>query len=66
MTSEIPSLTAMVDAVDKIHEAFGGSDPIDTFIRQDAYRLYDIAFGATPGTTKRIYVLRQTAEKGWI
>ena len=59
---KIPSLTDMIAAADKIHEAFGGSDPIDAFIRQDACKLYDIAFGVTPGTTKRIYVLRRTAQ----
>ena len=64
-TPKIPSLTQMVAATDRIHEAFGGSGPIDVAIRRDACKLYDISFGVASGTTKRIYSLRQAAE-GWV
>lgn len=62
--SQLPPLTEIVDAADKISKAFGTSNPIDAAIRRDAYKLYDILFGADPGTTQRIYNLRQT-EKRW-
>ncbi|NEZ54964.1 hypothetical protein DXZ20_04510 [Leptolyngbyaceae cyanobacterium CCMR0081] len=62
--AEIPPLTDMTIAADTIQRFASGANPVAAVARRCAYRLCDFGFGATTGTTQRIYELRQQGDRG--
>ena len=64
--ASLPSLTDLIRAAEKIDAAWGGTDPIDVAIRNDAYEMADSRFSMAPGTVKRIGQMYKLAKRGWI
>lgn len=54
-TPKMRPKTAIHGAVSKIHQCFGGDDPINALIREDASELYDIRLGLEPGLMSQAY-----------